>query len=66
MDIDGIYRFLGKAARNVFYMVVQRPLKNFNVDNRALKRIEKKQAAPWHDKTKTIVEQMNQNKGKLG
>lgn len=62
MGIDRIYELAGTAIKRVFYRTVKRPVANINVENRAQKAIEKKTAAPWHETTKKVIEELKQTR----
>lgn len=58
MDIDKFYRFFGVMFKRAWNQLVSRPVKNYNVEQRAQKALEQKQPAPWHETTKQVIAEM--------
>ncbi|UXI17267.1 hypothetical protein NH340_JMT03210 [Sarcoptes scabiei] len=62
MNIDKVYQKIGIAFKRIFYIVIRRPIEQFNIDNRAQKKIANPTIAPWHETTqRSISEQLKKN-----
>lgn len=55
MNIDKFYRFVGNTLKSIFKKTVEKPIKNFNVENRAHRKIEQPKKAPWHPTTQKMI-----------
>lgn len=57
MNIDKFYQVAGYTLKRLFNYIIK-PVKNFNVDNRAQKAIKKQTKAPWHDTTNKLINEL--------
>ena len=58
MGIDKFYRNVGIGLRRVFQIFVKKPIRNFNIENRSFKAIEKPKVAPWHESTQKVIKEL--------
>lgn len=54
MNIDKFYQVAGYTLKRLFNFI-SKPVKNFNIDNRAQKAIKKQKKAPWHETTNKLI-----------